>query len=221
MGTCRFMNTKQRWRNAWIVSSLVYIQPAQLGPKLLHWEMAGFGLQPFSSLTGQERTNIPSYDDMDEFTPAFNVPAAPAKRFETPRNFQQQPYQYQNYAYNYNNQYQDQSKNWLHEKLRLMIMNSRIFKLCGIVLYYFSSCRCLRRCGPKSNDRPGSTISSSTPGVPQLLSTESARTTDVQKERYPIISTGFLLISFTSKLAWWKRPFTLGTCRNEELYTRE
>ena len=91
--------------------------------------MASFGLQPFSSLTGQERTNIPSYDDMDEFTPAFNVPAAPAKRFETPRNFQQQPYQYQNYAYNYNNQYQDQSKNWLHEKLRVIIINSRIFKL--------------------------------------------------------------------------------------------
>ena len=60
--------------------------------------------------TGQERTNIPSYDDMDEFTPTFNVPAAPSKRFETPRSFQEQPdyNQYQNYAYNYNNQYQDQ-----------------------------------------------------------------------------------------------------------------
>ncbi|CAB3992071.1 Hypothetical predicted protein [Paramuricea clavata] len=58
----------------------------------------------------QERTNIPSYDDMDEFTPSFNIPGPPSKRFETPRNFQQQPDPYQNYAYNYNNyQYQDQN----------------------------------------------------------------------------------------------------------------
>ncbi len=66
---------------------------------------------PNRFFTGQERTNIPSYEDMDEFTPYFNVPAPPAKRFETPRNFQPQPDQYQNYAYNYNNQ--DQSKTWI------------------------------------------------------------------------------------------------------------
>jgi hypothetical protein len=48
---------------------------------------------------------------MDEFTPSFNIPGLPSKRFETPRNFQQQPDPYQNYAYNYNNyQYQDPSK---------------------------------------------------------------------------------------------------------------
>ncbi|XP_028393877.1 uncharacterized protein LOC114518140 [Dendronephthya gigantea] len=61
----------------------------------------------------QQRTNIPSYEDMDEFTPSFKVPAAQtAKRFETPRNFQQQgndPYQNYAYNYNYNSQYQDQN----------------------------------------------------------------------------------------------------------------
>ena len=78
----------------------------------------------FHSSTGQERTNIPSYEDMDEFTPSFNVPSRTAKRFETPRNFQQQGNdQYQNYAYNYNynNQYEDQSKTICLSYLKKML----------------------------------------------------------------------------------------------------
>ena len=58
------------------------------------------------SISGQERTNIPSYEG-EYFTPSFGVPR-PEKRFETPRYYNQQPsnYGYGNYGYGYQNQNQ-------------------------------------------------------------------------------------------------------------------
>ncbi|XP_046859823.1 uncharacterized protein LOC124453112 [Xenia sp. Carnegie-2017] len=60
----------------------------------------------------QSRTNIPSYDDLDEFTPSFNIPHPPSKRYEVPENSHQQlPYAYPNYAY-YSNQYGGQNSGY-------------------------------------------------------------------------------------------------------------